>query len=134
MGTVIVLYLVIVLFFVRYAYFNPDGDCWNQIGTRHVSDINDGESINVATVFHNWFIDFLLLLLFPPLFVIFCAIMVFGFGDYVRETCLPRGPEDAKKFFVTNGLVFLAFNLWVVFWGYYARYGEPGMACSGDYY
>ena len=88
----------------------------------------------MATLFHNWFIDFLLLLLFPPLFVIFCAIMVFCFGDYVRNNCLPHGPEDAKKFFITNGLVFLGFNLWVVFSGFYIRYGEPGMACSGDYY
>ena len=88
----------------------------------------------MATLFHNWFIDFLLLLLLPPLFVAFCAIMIFCFPEYVRNTCLPNGPEDAKKFFITQGLVLLAFNLWIVFWGYYVRFGEPGEACSGDFY
>ena len=33
-----------------------------------------------------------------------------------------------------QGLVYFGFHLWVIFWGYGARYSEPGMACSGDFY
>ena len=69
------IYLVIVLFFVRYAWLNPDGDCYAHLEGRHVSDINDGESIDVAELFHNWFIDFLLLPTLIPMFAGFIAYM-----------------------------------------------------------
>ena len=75
-GTVLCIYAVVVLFFAKYAWFNPDGDCYAHEDGRHVSDMDDGESIDVALLFHNWFIDFLLLLLLPPLLVIFCILMV----------------------------------------------------------
>ena len=70
-GTVPCIYFTIVLFFCRYAWFNPDGDCYAHLEGRHVSDIDDGDSIDVAELFHNWFVDFTLFLtLFPILVVI----------------------------------------------------------------
>ena len=41
---------------------------------------------------------------------------------------------ECGLFPIVNFLIILGFNLWVVFWGYAARYSDPGMACSGDFY
>ena len=75
LATIACIYLFIVGFFLKYAYLNPDGECYAHFEGRHVSDIDDGESINVSEVFHNWFIDCLLLMLLPPLFVLFMVYM-----------------------------------------------------------
>ena len=65
------IYLVVVLFFCMYAWFNPDGECYAHSDGRHVSDINDGESIDVAELFHNWFVDFILLLILVPILAVY---------------------------------------------------------------
>ena len=41
---------------------------------------------------------------------------------------------ECGLFTIVNFLIILGFNLWVVFWGYAARYSDPGIACSGDLY
>ena len=67
---------MVVLFFCRYAWFNPDGECYAHLEGRHVSDINDGDSIDVAELFHHWFVDFTLLLILVPILgvYIYCTL------------------------------------------------------------
>ena len=132
LGTVLCIYAVIVLFFAKYAWLNPDGDCYAHEDGRHVSDMDDGESIDVALLFHNWFIDFLLLLLLPPLLVIFIHVMFYYFQERARE--IIRTGNDLAWFVTSQVVIFFAFNLWIVLWGYTARYSDVGMACSGDFY
>ena len=71
------IYSVIVLFYCRFAWLNPEGDCYAHLEGRHVSDIDDGESINVAEIFHTWFVDFLLVLTLIPIIAGIIAYLYF---------------------------------------------------------
>ena len=131
------IYITSVLFFCIYAWFNPDGDCYAHLEGRHVSDMDDDDSIDVALLFHNWFVDFVLLLTFPILLILFVwAFNVFFPGECDRAIgAHGHGLQEAHLYWVAaQVLVYFAFHLWVVFWGYGARYSDPGMACSGDFY
>ena len=88
--------------------------------------MDDGESVDVTASFHNVFVDYLLVLLLPPV-----VILVFTLKPNLIEHF---GMLEWFGFVGTQILIFLALYTYVGFMALHARYSDAGRECSGDYY